>query len=76
MQKNVKTKNVFLSGALQRILLDKETKKFHHSQLKEACETALEEINAVQGNEKSTGNSLLMVILLVIHQTPLNQRGV
>ncbi|XP_046858092.1 brefeldin A-inhibited guanine nucleotide-exchange protein 1-like isoform X3 [Xenia sp. Carnegie-2017] len=56
MQKNVKTKNVFLSGALQRILLDKETKKSHHSQLKKACETALEEINAVQGNEKSTGN--------------------
>ncbi|XP_046858158.1 brefeldin A-inhibited guanine nucleotide-exchange protein 1-like [Xenia sp. Carnegie-2017] len=56
MQKNVKTKNVFLSGALQRILLDKETKKSHHSQLKKACETAYMEINAVQGNEKSTGN--------------------
>ena len=41
MPKNTKTKNVFLSRALEKILHDKETKKSHHSQLKKACETAL-----------------------------------
>ncbi|CAB3982629.1 brefeldin A-inhibited guanine nucleotide-exchange 1 isoform X1 [Paramuricea clavata] len=59
MHKNTKTKNVFLFRALEKILHDKETKKSHHSQLKKACETALEEINTAQGNgnEKSTGDS-------------------
>ncbi|XP_046857884.1 brefeldin A-inhibited guanine nucleotide-exchange protein 1-like [Xenia sp. Carnegie-2017] len=60
MQKNVKTKNVFLSGALQRILLDKETKVSSFT-TKESLRNgfrykSIKEINAVQGNEKSTGN--------------------
>ena len=41
MHKSTKTKNVFLSRALEKILHDKETKKSHHSQLRKACETAL-----------------------------------
>ncbi|XP_028406357.1 brefeldin A-inhibited guanine nucleotide-exchange protein 1-like [Dendronephthya gigantea] len=59
MHRNTKTKNVFLSRALEKILHDKETKKSHHSQLKKACETALEDINVAQGNgnEKSSGDS-------------------
>ncbi|KAM8822989.1 brefeldin A-inhibited guanine nucleotide-exchange protein 1 isoform 2-T2 [Spinachia spinachia] len=39
-----KTKNMFLTRALEKILADKEVKKAHHSQLRKACEVALEEI--------------------------------
>ncbi|CAB1317567.1 unnamed protein product [Coregonus sp. 'balchen'] len=39
-----KTRNMFLTRALEKILADKEVKKAHHSQLRKACEVALEEI--------------------------------
>uniref|UniRef100_A0A8C5NE94 SEC7 domain-containing protein n=1 Tax=Gouania willdenowi TaxID=441366 RepID=A0A8C5NE94_GOUWI len=39
-----KTKNMFLTRALEKILADKEVKKAHHSQLRKACEVALGEI--------------------------------
>lgn len=35
---------MFLTRALEKILADKEVKKAHHSQLRKACEVALEEI--------------------------------
>ncbi|KAI0232805.1 Brefeldin A-inhibited guanine nucleotide-exchange protein 1 [Lamellibrachia satsuma] len=35
---------MFLTRALEKILADKEIKKAHHSQLKKACEVALEDI--------------------------------
>ncbi|XP_056440537.1 brefeldin A-inhibited guanine nucleotide-exchange protein 1-like isoform X2 [Gadus chalcogrammus] len=39
-----KKTNMFLTRALEKILADKEVKKAHHSQLRKACEVALEEI--------------------------------
>uniref|UniRef100_A0A8C7D2Y2 ARF guanine nucleotide exchange factor 1 n=1 Tax=Oncorhynchus kisutch TaxID=8019 RepID=A0A8C7D2Y2_ONCKI len=36
------TKNMFLTRALEKILADKEVKKAHHSQLRKACEVALD----------------------------------
>ncbi|KAJ8011853.1 hypothetical protein DPEC_G00062590 [Dallia pectoralis] len=39
-----KTKNMFLTRALVKILDDKEVKKAHNSQLRKACEVALDEI--------------------------------
>ncbi|XP_061777821.1 brefeldin A-inhibited guanine nucleotide-exchange protein 1 isoform X1 [Nerophis ophidion] len=47
-----KTKNMFLTRALEKILADKEVKKAHHSQLRKACEVALEEIK--EESEKSS----------------------
>uniref|UniRef100_A0A8C2I2M1 ADP-ribosylation factor guanine nucleotide-exchange factor 1 (brefeldin A-inhibited) n=1 Tax=Cyprinus carpio TaxID=7962 RepID=A0A8C2I2M1_CYPCA len=44
MYEGNKTKNMFLTRALEKILADKEVKKAHHSQLRKACEVALEEI--------------------------------
>ncbi|KAM9775162.1 brefeldin A-inhibited guanine nucleotide-exchange protein 1 isoform X2 [Syngnathus typhle] len=44
-----KTKNMFLTRALEKILADKEVKKAHHSQLRKACEVALEEIKEESG---------------------------
>ncbi|XP_041101817.1 brefeldin A-inhibited guanine nucleotide-exchange protein 1-like isoform X2 [Polyodon spathula] len=44
MHEGKKTKNMFLTRALEKILADKEVKKAHHSQLRKACEVALEEI--------------------------------
>ncbi|XP_049777392.1 brefeldin A-inhibited guanine nucleotide-exchange protein 1 [Schistocerca cancellata] len=44
MQKNLKTKEMFIVRALEKILSDKDIKRSHHSQLKRACEVALEEI--------------------------------
>uniref|UniRef100_A0A8C7PQL5 ARF guanine nucleotide exchange factor 1 n=1 Tax=Oncorhynchus mykiss TaxID=8022 RepID=A0A8C7PQL5_ONCMY len=42
MYEGKKTKNMFLTRALEKILADKEVKKAHHSQLRKACEVALE----------------------------------
>ncbi|KAF6727329.1 Brefeldin A-inhibited guanine nucleotide-exchange protein 1 [Oryzias melastigma] len=50
MYEGKKTKNMFLTRALEKILADKEVKKAHHSQLRKACEVALEEIK--QESEK------------------------
>ncbi|KAI1902301.1 hypothetical protein AGOR_G00043320 [Albula goreensis] len=44
MHEGKRTKNMFLTRALEKILADKEVKKAHHSQLRKACEVALEEI--------------------------------
>uniref|UniRef100_A0A673XY33 ARF guanine nucleotide exchange factor 1 n=1 Tax=Salmo trutta TaxID=8032 RepID=A0A673XY33_SALTR len=45
-----KTKNMFLTRALEKILADKEVKKAHHSQLRKACEVALGKNNAGSDN--------------------------
>ncbi|PNJ47783.1 ARFGEF1 isoform 3 [Pongo abelii] len=42
MYEGKKTKNMFLTRALEKILADKEVKKAHHSQLRKACEVALD----------------------------------
>ncbi|PNF27849.1 hypothetical protein B7P43_G09188, partial [Cryptotermes secundus] len=44
MQRTSKTKEMFIVRALEKILSDKDIKRSHHSQLKRACEVALEEI--------------------------------
>ncbi|CAH1224424.1 unnamed protein product [Diabrotica balteata] len=41
MQSNLKTKEMFILRALEKILNDKEIKRSYHSQLKRACEAAL-----------------------------------
>uniref|UniRef100_A0A673BWC3 SEC7 domain-containing protein n=1 Tax=Sphaeramia orbicularis TaxID=375764 RepID=A0A673BWC3_9TELE len=41
---NSKTKSMFLSRALEKILSDKEVKRSQHSQLRKACQVALDEI--------------------------------
>ncbi|XP_028265369.1 brefeldin A-inhibited guanine nucleotide-exchange protein 2 [Parambassis ranga] len=41
---NSKTKSMFLSRALEKILADKEVKRSQHSQLRKACQVALDEI--------------------------------
>ncbi|XP_007578104.1 brefeldin A-inhibited guanine nucleotide-exchange protein 2 [Poecilia formosa] len=41
---NSKTKSMFLSRALEKILSDKELKRSQHSQLRKACQVALDEI--------------------------------
>uniref|UniRef100_A0A671YMQ5 ARF guanine nucleotide exchange factor 1 n=1 Tax=Sparus aurata TaxID=8175 RepID=A0A671YMQ5_SPAAU len=45
-----KTKNMFLTRALEKILADKEVKKAHHSQLRKACEVALGELYSKSGS--------------------------
>uniref|UniRef100_A0A8C2DMK6 ADP-ribosylation factor guanine nucleotide-exchange factor 1 (brefeldin A-inhibited) n=1 Tax=Cyprinus carpio TaxID=7962 RepID=A0A8C2DMK6_CYPCA len=56
---------MFLTRALEKILADKEVKKAHHSQLRKACEVALEEIKAESenlspppGDNKSSSSTL------------------
>ncbi|XP_066903562.1 brefeldin A-inhibited guanine nucleotide-exchange protein 1 isoform X2 [Halyomorpha halys] len=44
MQRSFKAKEMFIVRALEKILADKDIKRSHHSQLKRACEVALEEI--------------------------------
>lgn len=41
MQTNLKTKEMFIVRALEKILADKDIKRSHHSQLKKSCEVAL-----------------------------------
>uniref|UniRef100_A0A4W5NT75 ARF guanine nucleotide exchange factor 2 n=1 Tax=Hucho hucho TaxID=62062 RepID=A0A4W5NT75_9TELE len=43
-QEITKTKSMFLSRALEKILSDKEVKRSQHSQLRKACQLALDEI--------------------------------
>uniref|UniRef100_A0AAZ3REQ7 Mon2/Sec7/BIG1-like dimerisation and cyclophilin-binding domain-containing protein n=1 Tax=Oncorhynchus tshawytscha TaxID=74940 RepID=A0AAZ3REQ7_ONCTS len=40
-----KTKNMFLTRALEKILADKEVRKAHHSQLRKTCEVSRGEFN-------------------------------
>nr|XP_015810725.2 brefeldin A-inhibited guanine nucleotide-exchange protein 1 isoform X1 [Nothobranchius furzeri]XP_054607136.1 brefeldin A-inhibited guanine nucleotide-exchange protein 1 isoform X1 [Nothobranchius furzeri] len=65
MYEGKKTKNMFLTRALEKILADKEVKKAHHSQLRKACEVALEEIkeeseklSPPSGDGKSSSSTL------------------
>lgn len=59
MHDTEKVKAMFLTRALEKILADKEIKKTYHSQLKKACEVALEQLkndskNKVQGTNTSS----------------------
>uniref|UniRef100_W5M5H3 ARF guanine nucleotide exchange factor 2 n=1 Tax=Lepisosteus oculatus TaxID=7918 RepID=W5M5H3_LEPOC len=45
-EESSKTKSMFLSRALEKILSDKEVKRAQHSQLRKACQVALDEIKA------------------------------
>ncbi|KAJ8959328.1 hypothetical protein NQ318_022014 [Aromia moschata] len=62
MQSNLKTKEMFLLRALEKILNDKEIKRSHHSQLKRACEAALEQIkketNETANSEEKISDAL------------------
>ncbi|KAK6188257.1 hypothetical protein SNE40_004474 [Patella caerulea] len=52
---------MFLTRALEKILSDKEIKKAHHSQLKKACEVALDEVkndSKVQNPEVESSSAL------------------
>lgn len=53
MQSNSKTREMFILRALEKILNDKEIKRSYHSQLKRACEAALEELKNETKNESS-----------------------
>ncbi|XP_033116486.1 brefeldin A-inhibited guanine nucleotide-exchange protein 1-like [Anneissia japonica] len=57
MQDALKSNNMFLRRALEKILNEKETKKSYNSQLKKACEVALGEIKSEQGETKSPKES-------------------
>ncbi|XP_036361493.1 brefeldin A-inhibited guanine nucleotide-exchange protein 1 isoform X3 [Octopus sinensis] len=52
MHDTEKVKAMFLTRALEKILADKEIKKTYHTQLKKACEVALEEL---KNDNKSKG---------------------
>ncbi|CAG9087309.1 Brefeldin A-inhibited guanine nucleotide-exchange protein 1 [Plutella xylostella] len=65
MQTNLKTKEMFIVRALEKILADKDIKRSYHSQLKKSCEVALEEIKAelknggqVETSESPTSGTL------------------
>lgn len=47
MQTNLKTKEMFIVRALEKILADKDIRRSHHSQLKRACELALGKIHVL-----------------------------
>ncbi|KAI1892875.1 hypothetical protein AGOR_G00138030 [Albula goreensis] len=49
---STKTKSMFLSRALEKILSDKEVKRTQHSQLRKACQVALDEIKAELEKQK------------------------
>ncbi|XP_077432664.1 brefeldin A-inhibited guanine nucleotide-exchange protein 2 [Vanacampus margaritifer] len=49
---NSKTKSMFLSRALEKILSDREVKRSQHNQLRKACQVALDEIKAELEKQK------------------------
>ncbi|KAJ3660967.1 hypothetical protein Zmor_005393 [Zophobas morio] len=58
MQSNSKTKEMFILRALEKILNDKEIKRSHHSQLKRACEVALEDIKKEVKDDEQDGEKV------------------
>lgn len=59
MREQRPAKEMFLTRALEKILVDKEIKKSYHSQLKRACEVALEEIKIEAGAKSDEPASVL-----------------
>lgn len=60
MKRSSKTKEMFIIRALEKILSDKELKRSHHSQLKKACEVALDEIkNELKDGDLQESSSAL-----------------
>jgi brefeldin A-inhibited guanine nucleotide-exchange protein len=60
MREQKPLKEMFLTRALEKILGDREIKKSYHSQLKKACEVALEQVkndSKVQSSNAATGSS-------------------
>ncbi|KAF4523942.1 hypothetical protein B566_EDAN013697, partial [Ephemera danica] len=57
MQNSEKTKEMFIVRALEKILSDKDIKRSHHSQLKRACEVALEDIGKELKDTDKDGTS-------------------
>lgn len=53
---------MFILRALEKILNDKEIKRSYHSQLKKACETALDEIKKELVNANTTSNTTCDVL--------------
>ncbi|GAA6095699.1 brefeldin A-inhibited guanine nucleotide-exchange protein 1 isoform X1 [Tachysurus ichikawai] len=68
MYEGKKTKNMFLTRALEKILADKEVKKAHHSQLRKACEVAL--------GSASQSTQTLFHLLLNCEQLPIRRGAV
>ncbi|XP_054711883.1 brefeldin A-inhibited guanine nucleotide-exchange protein 1-like [Uloborus diversus] len=60
MRESVKTNEMFITRALEKILNDREIKRSYHSQLRKACEAALEEIKNESKNsdEENTSSCL------------------
>uniref|UniRef100_A0A674F3G7 SEC7 domain-containing protein n=1 Tax=Salmo trutta TaxID=8032 RepID=A0A674F3G7_SALTR len=54
-----KTKNMFLTRALEKILADKEVKKAHHSQLSKACEVSLGEFKEEGAETRSSKDTVI-----------------
>ncbi|KAL5016750.1 hypothetical protein ScPMuIL_006339 [Solemya velum] len=63
MHEDYKKADMFLTRALEKILSDKEIKKTHHTQLKRACEVALEELKndtKIQSLNENSSSALPM----------------
>lgn len=45
MRESVKTNEMFIIRALEKILNDRDIKRAHHTQLRRACEIALSKFN-------------------------------
>ncbi|XP_046659778.1 brefeldin A-inhibited guanine nucleotide-exchange protein 1 isoform X2 [Homalodisca vitripennis] len=57
MKRSSKTKEMFIVRALEKILSDKEIKRSYHSQLKRACEVALDEIRTELKEDQSSNTN-------------------
>ncbi|XP_054286220.1 brefeldin A-inhibited guanine nucleotide-exchange protein 1-like isoform X2 [Macrosteles quadrilineatus] len=72
MKRNSKTKEMFIVRALEKILSDKEIKRSYHSQLKKACEVALDEIHAELKEEQVNNTSSSSALPLPKDETSSN----
>lgn len=57
---SIKTREMFIVRALEKILADKDIKRSHHSQLKKSCDSALEQIKneLINAGQIAEGNEL------------------
>lgn len=54
MQTNLKTKEMFIVRALEKILADKDIKRSYHNQLKKSCEVALGKVSILTFTQQKT----------------------
>lgn len=65
MQTNLKTKEMFIVRALEKILADKDIKRSYHNQLKKSCEVALGKVSILTFIQQEKLSNVTSITILL-----------